>query len=57
MKLGFDNILSQGNDVYLTIDINLQNAVRNELIKTIKNYSAESGTVIIMDIKNSEILS
>lgn len=56
-EAAFDNILSQGNDVYLSIDINLQNIVRNELIKTINNYSAESGTVIIMDIKNSEILS
>ena len=41
----------------MTIDINLQNAIRNELIKTIDQFSAESGTAIVMDIKNSEILS
>ena len=49
--------LEKGEDVYLTLDINLQNAVRNELMKTIHNYSAESGTAIIMDIESSEILS
>ena len=54
---GFEEILSSGKDIYLTLDINLQNAVRNELIKTIEKYSAESGSVIIMDIKRSEILS
>ena len=57
VELGFDQALSNGKNIYLTIDINLQNAVRNELIKTISKFSAESGTVIIMDIKNSEILS
>ena len=54
---GFENLLSSGKDINLTIDINLQNAVRNELKKTIKKFTAESGTVIIMDINNSEILT
>ena len=57
VERGFDEILSLGENIHLTIDINLQNAVRNELVKTIEKYSAESGSVIIMDIKSSEILS
>ena len=56
-EMGFDHLLNQNKDLYLSIDINLQNAVRNELIKTINQYSAESGSVIIMEIQTSEILS
>ena len=57
LKASHNISLEKGEDVYLTLDINLQNAVRNELMKTIHNYSAESGTAIIMDIESSEILS
>ena len=57
VEKGFDDLLKNNQDLYLTIDINLQNAVRNELFKTVKIFSAESGSVIIMDIQNSEILS
>ena len=60
-KLGiesaYENILNKNKDLYLTIDINLQNALRNELQKTIDKFSAKSGSVIVMDIENSEILS
>ena len=57
VEISFDKSVKQNKNLYLSIDINLQNAVRNELIKTINQYSAESGSVIIMDIQNSEILS
>ena len=54
---GFDKALREGKNISLTIDINLQNAVRKELINTVKKYLSESGTAIVMDIKNSEILT
>ena len=57
LERAYENKLNSGEDIYLTIDISLQNAVQNELTKTIKKFSAESGSVIIMDIKNFEILS
>ncbi len=57
IEASYEEKLSKGEDIYLTIDIILQNAVRNELIDTINKFSAESGSVIIMDIKKSEILS
>ena len=57
IERGFEDYLSKGKDVFLTIDINLQNAVRNELLSTINNFSADSGLVIIMDVKTGEILS
>ena len=57
IEAGLNNKLQSGKNIYLTLDINLQNAVREELINTINKFRAEAGTVIIMDIKNSEILS
>ena len=57
IERGFEDYLSIGKDVFLTIDINLQNAVRNELLTTINKFSADSGLVIIMNVKTGEILS
>ena len=57
IEASYDKELKAGVDIYTTIDINLQNALRNELISTINKYSAESGTIIVMDIKKSELLA
>ena len=57
IEASYDDKLKSGKDIYLTIDINLQNAVQDELINTVKKFGAESGSVIIMNIKSSEILS
>jgi len=54
---GFDDELSKGKNIYLTIDVNLQNAVRQELVRIINKFSAVSGISIIMNLKNGEILS
>ena len=57
IERSYEKILSKGKNIYLTIDINLQNAVRNELLKIIKKFDAESGSAIVMNIQTSEILS
>lgn len=57
IERGLDNILAQGNDVKLSIDINVQQAVRNELKNIIDKFSADSGFSIIMDVTNGEIIS
>ena len=57
IEKSYDENLKNGEDIYLTLDINLQNAATNELLKTINKFSAESGSIIIMDIESSEILS
>ena len=44
-------------DVTLSIDINLQQSIRHNLLETINYYKAESGLAIVMDISNGEILS
>lgn len=46
-----------GSTVYLTIDNNLQYLVEKELKETVDNKNAASGTVIIMNHKNGEILA
>ena len=53
----YDNDLSNSNDIILTIDINLQQLVRKNLINAINKYKAESGLAVILDIENSNILS
>ena len=57
IERGLDESLNQGTDVYLSIDINLQQAVRKELLKIINKFSADSGIVIVVNIKNGEIIS
>ena len=53
----FDNDLSISKNIFTSIDINLQQIVRKNLMETINFYKAESGLAIVMDIQNGEILS
>ena len=57
IERGLDKKLSNGEDIHLTIDINLQHSVRKELFNTIEKFSADSGIALIIDITNGEILS
>ena len=54
---GFEDKLKIGKNIKLTLDINLQNAVREELRNIINKFSADSGLSIIMNIENGEILA
>ena len=53
----YENELSKSTDISISIDINLQQIVRERLLKTINSYDAESGLAIVMDINNGQILS
>ena len=57
IERSFEEQLSKGVNIYLSIDINLQNAIRQELINTISKFSADSGSSIVLNIKSGEILS
>ena len=57
IERGLDDILNKGENIFLTIDINLQNAVQEELESTIEKFSADSGVSLLIDIKNGEIIS
>jgi cell division protein FtsI (penicillin-binding protein 3) len=53
----FNDTLNKGEDVKLSIDIRVQYAVRDELIKASKKFNSKSATAIIADINNGEIIS
>ena len=53
----FDADLNKSKKIFISLDINLQQKVRENLIKTINFYKAESGLAIVMDIKTGQILS
>ena len=57
IERSFDQKLSSSMDVTLSVDINLQQSIRHNLLKTINYYKADSGLAIVMDISNGEILS
>ena len=46
-----------GKNIKLTIDINIQSIVYHELDKAIKEYSAQSGSVVVVEPNSGEILA
>tara|TARA_B100000575_G_scaffold103074_1_gene82156 strand:- start:9883 stop:11532 length:1650 start_codon:yes stop_codon:yes gene_type:complete len=53
----YNDDLTNSKDIYLTIDINLQQLARKNLIEVINKYKADSGLAIVMEIENGNILS
>ena len=53
----YNNELSKGENIILSIDIAVQYAVREELKKSLQSFNAKSATAIIADIETGEILS
>ncbi len=53
----YNKSLLSSNDIFLSLDINLQQSIRNKLIETVKYYQAVSGLALVLDISNGEILS
>src|SRR5213075_528922 len=46
-----------GYQVHLTIDLNLQNIVENEIDAAMREYSPEKATIILMRPRTGEILA
>ncbi len=44
-----------GNDVYTTIDVNIQDVAENALYKTLAKNNASHGCVVLMEVKTGEI--
>ncbi len=57
IERSYNGSLSFSNDIFLSIDINLQQSIRHNLIHTINKYEAESGLAVVLDITNGEVLS
>jgi cell division protein FtsI (penicillin-binding protein 3) len=56
-KLSYLNEPMPGSDAYLTIDSSIQFMVERELKKTVEQYEAKGGTVIVMDTRDGAILA
>jgi cell division protein FtsI/penicillin-binding protein 2 len=60
-KIAFGNDTSvpatNGSDVYLTIDRYIQGAAEKYLAEAVKKFSADSGSVIVLDKKTGKILA
>ena len=46
-----------GNDIQLTIDINIQSIAYHELDKVIEKYNAKAGSVVVIEPKSGDILA
>ena len=44
-----------GKDVYTTIDLNIQDIAHHALLEQLENYSADHGTVVVMETKSGEV--
>ena len=53
----YNKLLNNSEDINLSIDINLQQVIRNKLIDTIKYFQAKAGLAVVLDISSGEILS
>lgn len=53
-RISYNNFI---NNIYLTIDIDIQEAAYHILEKTINKYSAESGVIIVMKPESGDIIS
>ncbi len=52
-----DRLSSSTKDLQLTIDLGIQYAIRDELIKAKEKFKAERATAILMDINTSEVIA
>ncbi len=57
IERSYNNKLNQLKDIKLTLDIKLQQSVREKLKKTVDLYKAESGLAIVVDMQNGEVLA
>ena len=57
IEKNFDDYLSKGHDLKLTLDLKVQNILHEELYKGMKEFKSKSAAGIIIDVNNGEILS
>lgn len=56
IERSFDEVLSQSKEpLQLSIDLRVQHVLREELRRSIDEFSAIGGTAIVMDVRNGEI--
>ncbi len=50
-----ENGIKTGDDIYTTINIDMQDIVHNELLKVLKKHNAEGGVAILMEVGTGAI--
>ena len=53
----FNTLLNKGSNLQLTLDLRIQNIVRDELNKSFKDYEAKSALAVVMNVNDGEILA
>ncbi|AXW84846.1 penicillin-binding protein [Anaplasma marginale] len=53
----YADIFGVQGDVKLSVDVRVQNVVREEILRQMEKYSAAAGIGIVMDVRNGEILA
>lgn len=57
LSLAAERPVADGVDLVLTIDRNVQGFVEETLARAIETYQADSGTIVVMHVKNGAILA
>lgn len=57
IERSFDQSLSKGENLSLSLDIRLQHALQRTLEKSITDFNAKAGAGVIMDVETGEILA
>ena len=57
LERNLDQQLSNGEDIKLTVDLRVQNIVRDEVKNSIEKYNAKAGLAVVMNVNNGEIIS
>ena len=57
LEKNYDYLLSEGNDLKLTVDSRIQNIVYQEIRQGMEKYNSKSSLGLLMDVTNGEIFS
>lgn len=57
IERSYDDVLSAGQDVHLTLDLRLQHLTKRELMKSITDFEAVAGVGLILDAQSGEVLA
>ena len=57
IERSYDDLLSAGKDVHLTLDLRLQHLVKREVSKAMKDFTAKAGVGAILDAQTGEVLA
>lgn len=57
MERAHDKKLAQGDDLYLAMDIRLQDILHDELFNAMKEFKVKAAGGVVMDVNNGEILA